>query len=89
MQYDRDATESVFEGPCTLANLGREFVQQREFWVENSRRLANFVNRKISICCEFAERRELQLEEARNSRHSANSRYPKFASVHGALSDNS
>ena len=43
------------------------------------------MNRKISIRREFAERRELQLEEAQNSRRSANSRWPKFASVHGAL----
>ena len=51
----------------------------RDFWVKNSRRLAKFMNRKKFICREFAERRELQLEDAQNSR------WQKFASVHGAL----
>ena len=47
----------------------------REFWVKNSRRLAKFMNRKNFICRKFAERHELQLEDAKNLRRSANSRW--------------
>ena len=75
----------LLKAPCTLANFGKQIRRTARILGQNLRRLANFVNRKIPIRREFAERRELQLEEAQNSRRSANSRWSKFASVHGAL----
>ena len=47
---------SQTKGPCTLAILGREFAERREFWVKNSRRLANFGNRNFSIFGRAAKR---------------------------------
>ena len=48
------------KGPCTLAKIGREIAERRDFWVKKSRRLAIFGNRKFSIFCRVAQR---QLED--------------------------
>ena len=64
------------------ANFGSRILVD---WLQFALLLELAMNRDFSIRREFAKRRHFQLEEAQNSRRSANLRWPKFTSVHGAF----